>query len=52
MSGEEMDDFEAFLNEQDPDIWNWVSGKGEYQKSFSYFFFIFFIVPIPDDMQK
>jgi hypothetical protein len=28
MTEDQMDDFETLLNEQDPDLFKWVSGKG------------------------
>lgn len=37
MTPQQMDDFEALLNEQDPDLFKWISGKGT-----SVTWFIFF----------
>ncbi|HEU5047930.1 MAG TPA: succinate dehydrogenase assembly factor 2 [Rickettsiales bacterium] len=36
MSDDELDEFEAFLSENDTDIWDWVTGKAEPEEAWRY----------------
>ena len=36
MSDDELDEFEAFLAENDTDIWDWVTGKAEPEETWRY----------------